>query len=176
MLKISRSHDRLIFSMESPCLERPSLYWDRAQSDRTCYLKDSKKKWTVWVNNVHESTESKTVKHDDVIKWKYFPRYWPFVRGFPRSPMNSPHKGQWRGAFMFSLICVWINGWVNNGEAGDLRHYRAHYDVTVIKEPSQIANKLYAFVMDYMHNSSIMDTAFVLIILQSATTYHAHLL
>ena len=36
-------------------------------------------------------------------------------------PVNSPHKGQWRGAWMFSLICVWINGWVNNREAGDLR-------------------------------------------------------
>ena len=33
---------------------------------------------------------------------------------------------------MFSLICVWINGWVNNREAGDLRRRRAHYDVTVM--------------------------------------------
>ena len=49
-----------------------------------------------------------------------------------RSPVNSPHKGQWCGALMFSLICVWINGWVNNREAGDLRRYRAHYDVTVM--------------------------------------------
>ena len=57
--------------------------------------------------------------HDDVIKWKHFPRYWPFVRGIHRSPVNSPHKGQSRGALMFSLICVWINGWVNNREAGD---------------------------------------------------------
>ena len=50
--------------------------------------------------------------HDDVIKWGHFPRHWPFVRGIHRSPVNSSHKGQWRGAFMFSLICVWINGWV----------------------------------------------------------------
>ena len=57
--------------------------------------------------------------HNDVIKWKHFPRYWPFVRGIHRSPVNSPHKGQWRGALMFSLICDWINGWVNNREAGD---------------------------------------------------------
>ena len=49
-----------------------------------------------------------------------------------RSPVNSSHKGQWRGALMFYLICVWINGWVNNREAGDLRRYRAHYDVTVM--------------------------------------------
>ena len=33
---------------------------------------------------------------------------------------------------MFSLICVWINDWVNNGEAGDLRRYSIHYDVTVM--------------------------------------------
>ena len=39
---------------------------------------------------------------------------------------------KWRGALMFSLICVWINGWVNNGEAGDLRRYRAHYGVIVM--------------------------------------------
>ena len=71
-------------------------------------------------------------RHDDVIKWKHFPRYWPFVRGIHRSPVNSPHKGQWRGALMFSLICVWINAWVNNREAGDLRRRRAHYDVIVI--------------------------------------------
>ena len=70
--------------------------------------------------------------HDDVIKWKHFPRYWPFARGIHRSPVNSPHKGQGRGALKFSLICVWINGWVNNREAGDLRRYRAHYDVIVM--------------------------------------------
>ena len=45
-------------------------------------------------------------RHDDVIKWKHFPRYWPFVRGIHRSPVNSPHKSQWRGALMFSLICA----------------------------------------------------------------------
>ena len=100
--------------------------------------------------------------HDDVIKWKHFPRFWPFVRvtnhqpydcllnsgadqrihqssaslafvrGFHRGPVNSPHKGQWRRALMFSLICVWINGWVNNSEAGDLRRHRGHYDVNVM--------------------------------------------
>ena len=70
--------------------------------------------------------------HDDVSKWKHFPHYWPFVRGIHRAPANSPHKGQWRGALMFSLICFWINGWVNNREAGDLRRYRAHYDVIVM--------------------------------------------
>ena len=36
-------------------------------------------------------------------------------------------------ALMFSLICVWINVWVNNRDAGDLRRYRGHYDVIVMK-------------------------------------------
>ena len=70
--------------------------------------------------------------HDDVIKWKHFPRYWPFVRGIHRSPVNSPHKGQWRGTLMFTLICARINGWVNNREAGDLRRHCVHYDVIVM--------------------------------------------
>ena len=70
--------------------------------------------------------------HDDVIKWTHFLRYWPFVRGIHRSPVNSPHKGQGRGALMFSLICIWINGWVNNRKAGDLRRYCAHYGVIVM--------------------------------------------
>ena len=72
-------------------------------------------------------------EHDEVIKWKHFPRYWPFVRRIHWSPVNSPYKGQWRGALMFSLICVWINGWVNNHEAGDLSRHRAHYDVIVME-------------------------------------------
>ena len=62
-----------------------------------------------------------------------YPRYWPFLRGIQRSPVNSPHKGQWRGALMLSLICIWINNWLNSRETGDLRRYRAHYDVTVMK-------------------------------------------
>ena len=74
----------------------------------------------------------KKPQHDDIIKWKHFPRYWPFVWGIHRSPVNSPHKGQWRGALMFSLIHAWINAWVNNREAGDLKHHHAHYDVTVM--------------------------------------------
>ena len=94
---------------------------------------------SVWHNNYH-SLIWRTYKlihmHDDVIKWKHFPRYWPFVRGIHRSPVNSPHKGQWRGALMFTLICARINSWVNNCKAGDLRRNRAHYDVIVMDTAS----------------------------------------
>ena len=55
------------------------------------------------------------------------------VRGIHRSPLNSTHKGKRRGALMFPLICAWINAWVNNREAGDLRLHRAHYYVTVMR-------------------------------------------
>ena len=56
----------------------------------------------------------------------------PLCGEFTVSAGNSPHKCQWRGPLMFSLICAGINGWVNNREAGDLRRHRAHYDVTVM--------------------------------------------
>ena len=94
--------------------------------------------------------------HDDVIKWKHFPRYWPFVRGIHRSPVNSPHKGQWRGALMLSLICTWINGWVNNGNAGDLRRYRAHYDVTVTRHDSRISHSPRC-IRKISHNASFFN-------------------
>ena len=87
--------------------------------------------------------------HDGVIKWKHFPRYWPFVRGIHRHPLNSPHKGQWRGALMFSLICARINGWVNTGEAGDLRRQRTHYNVIVIRHnPAAVMQWLWCFTIN----------------------------
>ena len=87
-------------------------------------------------------TKKACLTHDDVIKWQQFPPYWPFVRGIRRSPVNSPHKGQWRGALMFSMICARTNGWIDsitNRQAGDLRRHRAHYDVTVMWFAKQTA-------------------------------------
>ena len=78
------------------------------------------------------------ITHDDVSKWRHFPRYWPFVRGIHRSTVNPPDKGQWRGALMFSLICAWITGLENNREAGDYRRIRAHYDVIVMNIPQTL--------------------------------------
>ena len=62
--------------------------------------------------------------HDDVIKWKHFPRFWSFVQGIHRSPVT-------RGFYVFFDLRR-INGWVNNCEAGDLRRIRPHYNVTVM--------------------------------------------
>ena len=69
---------------------------------------------------------------NDAIKWKHFPRYWSFVQGIHRSPVNSAHKGQCCGVLMFSLICL-NKRLKNNREAGDLRRHCAHYDVIVMR-------------------------------------------
>ena len=79
------------------------------------------------------ASEITVMAHDDVIKWKHFPLYWPFVMGIHRSPVDSPHKGQWRGPLIFSLICAWTNSWANNRDAGHLRRHCAQYDVTVTR-------------------------------------------
>ena len=70
--------------------------------------------------------------HNGVIKWKHSELLLAIVRGIHRSPADFPHKGQWRGALKFSLICAWTNGWASNRDAGDLRRHRAHYDTTVM--------------------------------------------
>ena len=97
------------------------------------------------------SCNSKRCQHDQC-----YPRY-PFlvymmtssngnifrVRGLLCGEFTGPRwQSQWRRALMFPLICVWINGWVNNREAGDLRRYRGHYDVIVmVREGGQVPKK-----------------------------------
>ena len=83
------------------------------------------------------------------------------TRSFPPIspvPVISPHKGQWRGALMFSLICVWINGWVNNREAGDLRCHRGHYDVNVMRDKKTIDDwgKKYKNARNFKHGKLFM--------------------
>ena len=79
----------------------PTRWWallSRCLCARRGYWYDTNLPWT---------TEKKEIdEHDDVIKWKHFPRYWPFVQGIHRSLVNSLHKGQWRWALMFSVICA----------------------------------------------------------------------
>ena len=62
-------------------------------------------------------------------------------------PVNSPHKGQWRGALMFSFIYAWINDWANNREAGDLRRQDGHYDIIVMKVFKKLYCHSYIFII-----------------------------
>ena len=75
---------------------------------------------------------STTQTHDDVIKWKHLPCYWPIVRGIHRSPVDSSRKGQWRGLLKLYLICAWTNGWANNRNADDLWRHCSYFDVSAM--------------------------------------------
>ena len=110
-----------MLAMSWGCMSWGGILWWLACSSRNC--------WRQW-GFIREA--GGTMSWHDVIKWKHFLRYWPFVQGIHWSPVNSPHKGQWCRALMFPFICAWINGWVNNGEAGDLRCHHTHYDIIVM--------------------------------------------
>ena len=79
-----------------------------------------------WWSNLHEYGPS-----DHMLPW-WRHQMETFSVLLAACAGNSPHKGKWRGALMFSFICAWINGWVNNGEAGDLGRHHANHDVTVM--------------------------------------------
>ena len=83
--------------------------------------------------------------HDDVIKCEHFQRYWPFVWGIHRPPVNSPHKDQWRGALMFFMICALINCWANNREAPSRPLWR-----TVMRKAMHVSPKFFLLEM-FLH-------------------------
>ena len=92
----------------------------------------------IHVYSIQRLTASCDRHHHIDAWWKWwrhqmetFPALLAICAGNSPVPVNSPHKGQWRGALIYSLIWAWINGWVN--EAGDLRRNRAHYDVIVME-------------------------------------------
>ena len=88
----------------------------------------------IWGQFYKRYPSHQSLNHDDVIKWKHFPCYWPSVRGIHRSPVTGefPSQRPVTRTFGVFFICVWINSCVNNREAGDVRRYRAHYDITVM--------------------------------------------
>ena len=83
-------------------------------------------------------------------------------------PVNSPHKGQGRGALMFSLIYASMNGWVNNREVGDLRRYRGHYDVNVMTLYYRVFHHLWLKVKCRIQSNAKTHTHQNLIVLNGA--------
>ena len=70
----------------------------------------------------------------DVAWWRHqmsFSALLAHCEGNPPFTGRLPFQRRW--ALVFSLICVWTNGWANNRDAGDMRRHRAHSDVTVIE-------------------------------------------
>ena len=100
-----------------------SIWWPFAnkQESNTNETRTDTMQWVARRHWQKTNTTMMTSSNGNIIL-----RYWLFVRGIHRSPVNSRHKGLWRGALIFSLMCVWLNGWVNNDEDRDLRRYRAH--------------------------------------------------
>ena len=95
-----------------------------------------------------------------------------------RSPVNSPHQGQWREALMLSLICAWINGWANNREAGDLRCHRAHFDVIVTSQ-AICTKSVCCRVLLWLGRGSVTKWLFVVVIfidimVYTLISYHLH--
>ena len=93
----------------------PRLYWLHCFSNKTANPTSPEENLRVFTLNCTSMVNIDKIDllvgitmDDDVIKRQHFPRYWPFVRGIQRSPVNSPNKSQWRGALVFSLICAWI--------------------------------------------------------------------
>ena len=73
--------------------------------------------------------------HDDVIKWKHF----HVVGRVPVTGEFPVQRPVTRRFDIFFDVCPKKNGWVNNGEAGDLRRHRTHYDVSVMKKGQHFA-------------------------------------
>ena len=96
----------------------------------------------------------------------FFLSYRPFVWGIHRSPVDSPNKGQWRRALMFSLICAWTNSLANNRDVSDLRCHCAHYDVTVMSVSislKTITLRLDAYMSQWSRSSLVLAMACLMV-------------
>ena len=99
--------------------------------------------------------------HDDIIRWKHFPRY--------RSLCGEITGHRWISRTTASnaelFICAWTNGCANNRDAGDLRHHCAHYDVTVrcfathMRSMRHIVNELYCVAIRNNHLLFMMTSS-----------------
>ena len=80
-----------------------------------------------------------TSRHDDVIKWKHFPRYWPFVRGIHRWPMDSPHKASdaERWCLFYRRLNKWLSkqswGWWFETPSRSLWRHRNGFAIVVVR-------------------------------------------
>ena len=81
------------------------------------------------------------------------------MRGIHRSPVEFPHKGQWHGALIFSLIYAWTNSWADNRDADDLRRHRTHYEVTVMPPLAGKSTKMTSICVDFSRLRSLYSSS-----------------
>ena len=96
-----------------------------------------------YTRHLRQGFNTKTLKHICLIVYMYMLIWWchqmetfsvlmALCEGNPPVTDGFPSQGPWHEALVISLIWVWINGWANPRDAGDLRHCHANYDVTVM--------------------------------------------
>ena len=100
----------------------------------------------LFIDGCHIYSHTLGILHDDVIKWKHFPRYWPLAREKP--PVTGGFPSQKPVAWSFEVFFIWTNGWASNRDGGDLIRHRAHYGVTVILITSGPLRKKRKVVID----------------------------
>ena len=111
------------------------------------YLSDS-----LVIDFIHGVIQSRSCKngiyqqHDDVIKWKHFPRYWPFVRWIPRTPVTRNFD------VFFDLS---LNKRLSK-QSGDLRRHQTHYDVIVMKIYGTKIDRMSCVFVSWMSPQSVI--------------------
>ena len=117
----------------------------------------------IWKRRL-QNNDHLALNHDDVIKWKHLPRYWPFVRGIHQSRWIPHTKASDAELWWFLWSAVRINGWVNKREAGDLRRHHGHYDVIVMAVENNFDSRWYDLSQsfnfpngEFVHYCSLQD-------------------
>ena len=137
-------------------------YWEQISAKSNAKHNNRHKRKLIVISYYVISFVSKCNIQDDVIKWKHFPRYWPFVRGIRWSPVKSPRKGQLRGALIFAVIYAWKR--VNNRKVGDLPSIpllRQCNDIVFNKMHARFHHDLFCCVY-IIHNGFMWSTESIL--------------
>ena len=123
------------------CVEKSSVFWSLHTKSQQCsaLIFSMLSAYAISRLNLYTGTPLSDMCQLGCIWWCHqmetFSALLAICEGNTTVTSGSPHKGQWRGALMFSLICAWTNGWANHRDAGDLRRHRAHYNVAVMRRP-----------------------------------------
>ena len=150
-IHLPNGFDGLILTLrDNPWLCGQSLSWVRQCSSKSSYL-ECRQGYHMDNWNCHSPATVRGMSPLEVGKNPQNTRWHHQMEIFSallvpcagNSPVNSPYKGQWRGALVFSS--TWTNGWENNRDAGDLRRHRSHYDVTVVIKVHSTENREFSW-------------------------------